>query len=402
VLFRSRFIVGNSSYECSKFQASFLSPRVTSLLLNDATLSEYEIEGVGPCTDGFSFRDVLPLCHGGVISVTDSNYEFVTAVAKGLRNREMFETLIEFKFSHLEKNVANVLLRVLKGKFFDSCSSEDIEYLASHYYEIDESLLKSLDMEELRRIVSSPSLRVKDEDSFLGFMLHLFPSDSRFLGYVRSEYLSPEGIDRLLNAVSSDNIDRSIWASICRRLRFPVSVTSLPASRFAGCRFELDPSRPFTGIISHLSSISGGNIHTKGAVMISASSNFRNHCYQVADDGWNGFWYSDNLANSWIQFDFRERKISLTNYTIKSGGNIANHLFHWSIEGSNNGSSWITVDHRDIEDALGTRKVKSYACVSSESTSFYRFLRLIQTGLNSSRNNYLMLGNLEFFGTMTT
>jgi hypothetical protein len=36
--------VGSEKFECSRFEAAFLSPRITELLLQDPTIDEYEID----------------------------------------------------------------------------------------------------------------------------------------------------------------------------------------------------------------------------------------------------------------------------------------------------------------------------------------------------------------------
>jgi hypothetical protein len=140
-------------------------------------------------------------------------------------------------------------------------------------------------------------------------------------------------------------------------------------------------------------------VRRQGIVSITASSTEENQCHQVVDYGWDSYWYSHDQPNSWIQFDFKDRRISVTNYTIKSDGQGGYHLVEWSIEGSNDGNTWIPVDARHTEDLCGDFVVKSYACESRKSApQFFRFIRLIQTGKNSSNSDYLLLGNLEFFG----
>jgi hypothetical protein len=180
----------------------------------------------------------------------------------------------------------------------------------------------------------------------------------------------------------------------------------LPESRFCvrnlGKDFPFDSSQPFKGIFSHLSSECGGNVHTNGIVSITASSNAYNFCHQVVDYDWSQHWYSNNEANSWIQFDFKDRQILPTHYTVKSCNQGAHYLLKWSLDGSNDGTSWTNLDRRETNDLKGDRIVKCYACESTESSShFFRFIRLIQTGENSSGYDHLMLTNLEFFGKAT-
>ena len=84
-----------------------------------------------------------------------------------------------------------------------------------------------------------------------------------------------------LEHVYPDRIDDGIWTSICRCLRGQYDSKSLPLrlvkERFhdAGETYEFAAGSPFKGIISHLRDECGGNVHSKGIVNITASSNCR-------------------------------------------------------------------------------------------------------------------------------
>jgi hypothetical protein len=51
------FIIGGHRFECNRFEASFLSPRVTELLSIDSTICEYEI-GITNFDDSINFDSV--------------------------------------------------------------------------------------------------------------------------------------------------------------------------------------------------------------------------------------------------------------------------------------------------------------------------------------------------------
>ena len=145
----------------------------------------------------------------------------------------------------------------------------------------------------------------------------------------------------------------------------------------------------------------GGNVHTKGVVNITASSNQYNETYQVTDYDWLGSWSTGWDPNSWICFDFKEKRIGLTGYTLKSrpAGPNYGHPVQWVVEGSNDGSNWREVDRRNTQDLNGKSIVKTYSCGSGKDESF-RFIRLRQTGKNAGGNDFLMLSGIEFFGTL--
>jgi hypothetical protein len=260
-----------------------------------------------------------------------------------------------------------------------------------------------LSRRDLEEVVRSDKLRIETEDSLLALVLELGEDYADLLGSLQSEYLSVSGIDRLLNSISLWDVDESLWLSLCRRLRLQVEPSSKPAFRYYSRSkpFPLDPSRPFDGIICQLTRDCGGNVHTQGVVSITASSTCRNQCYQVVDYNSNEDWFSNNVPNSWIQFDFKNRRISVTNYTIKSDGIGADHLLQWWLDGSNDGNSWTRLDQQNTRELCGNFVVRTFACESMQSSpSSFRFIRLIQTGKDSSGNDHLGMTNLEFFGDL--
>ena len=163
-------------------------------------------------------------------------------------------------------------------------------------------------------------------------------------------------------------------------------------------KFNYDSSNPFSGIIAHLNQQAGGNVHQKGVVNITSSSGHRNRCYNLVDYGWNDYWKSQSSPNSWVMFDFKEKKVSLSSYSLKSDGSgKGGHLLQWKLEGSNDGSSWTCLDSRNTLDLNGQYIVKNYSTNNHDS---HRYIRITQTGKNSGNSDKFCLYNIEFFGTL--
>ena len=110
----------------------------------------------------------------------------------------------------------------------------------------------------------------------------------------------------------------------------------------------------FSGIIHHLTETCGGNVHDKGIVEVTASS---------ASE-------LDNLENyqqnSWLKYDFKEKKIHPTKYSIRSR--------HWAIEGSNSGGD----DDNDIT-CLDDEYAEAVFVIQKKlsDTEFYHFFHII-------------------------
>ena len=114
-----------------------------------------------------------------------------------------------------------------------------------------------------------------------------------------------------------------------------------------------------------------------------------------------------DTPDSWINIDFGKRRIAVTGYSIKSyreGGSSARHFMrNWVLLGSNNGSTWTTLDSRDNDSELnGISRVQYYDVqIAEPETLSFRYIRLAQTGRNhrtDAPHYVLSLAALELFG----
>jgi hypothetical protein len=91
----------------------------------------------------------------------------------------------------------------------------------------------------------------------------------------------------------------------------------------------------------------------------------------------------------------------LSSYTLKSRTDYDTyHPVQWEIEGSNDESSWVSLDSRNKQEQYGRGAVKNYSC-NKENDGFYRFIRMRQTGENISYESHrLSLSQIELFGKL--
>ena len=172
-----------------------------------------------------------------------------------------------------------------------------------------------------------------------------------------------------------------------------------------GTQFIYKP-RELDGIIAFLTRECGGNVHKKGVVNVTASSCVEsgNPIYGVdllSDD----IFHSGGEPNQWCCYDFKRRRVSLTSYTIRSYRPGVNHTFHcplsWVVEVSNDNTNWQIVDSRENDHSLCAAHVIRNFSVRTVPDGSFRYVRLLQTGYNSSNTNYLVFCAFELFGTLS-
>ena len=165
------------------------------------------------------------------------------------------------------------------------------------------------------------------------------------------------------------------------------------------------------GMIAYLSLECSGNVYDKGIVNVIASSSVGPFPYMACDAyrlpymacnarkaldlGCDSEYCSNDEKYSWICYDFKDRRIIPTSYSVKS----RQCLMSWAIEVSNDGYCWREIDHRNNIEDLKAGELVNFKISHIPSESF-RFFRLKQTGTNHCGDYHLKVCSLEIFGTL--
>jgi hypothetical protein len=223
-------------------------------------------------------------------------------------------------------------------------------------------------------------------------------SDSSFIelfSFVRFEFLTIESIEDF-NSWSCDHFECFeqffsfvLWTSICRRLCLCLSLSvdvKCPTERYHFKRLHFVPQsdNPLSGIISYLTSQHCGNVSDRGIVTVSGSSTYSSCAAKNAVDLLStSFFHSLNNPNQWLCYDFKDRKVRPTHYSIHAQS--SNHyLRSWIFEGSIDGSTWTELDCHSNDQTTNSNHPIGAFSISSDCK--YQCLRLGQTGVNAQRH----------------
>jgi hypothetical protein len=179
-----------------------------------------------------------------------------------------------------------------------------------------------------------------------------------------------------------------------------------------------DAFRPFEGIIAHLTKKHGGNVHEKGIVKIASKSvnsdlpaglESRNFpvgfmffaVKNVADLARASYFLSKpslRAENEWVSWDFQDRRVRLTHYTLRMSD-----FKLWDLEGSVDGEFWKLVHRGSMSRPKGDERVCFDLAVISFPVSDLTDFRFIRLTLIESCDHYnnMCLGAVEFFGILT-
>lgn len=157
---------------------------------------------------------------------------------------------------------------------------------------------------------------------------------------------------------------------------------------------------PFGGVLQYLTSIAGGNVSDNGLCKITASGTKFGKPQYVAEYDNDDFWWGNNLPHQFLIFDFGERSITVTQYSLRtwSGGAGGYHTANWLLEGSNDGKLWIELDRKinnnDLNGWYEQAIFRTYRQMKC------RYLKIIQAGKNHHGDEYMVFTKIEFFGTL--
>lgn len=170
----------------------------------------------------------------------------------------------------------------------------------------------------------------------------------------------------------------------------------------------------FNGIMRYLTKQTGGNIHDNKTIEITTNANYTSdHPKNLVDYEENSE-YNSGTPNfePKICFDFKDRGIQLSNYSIKSYGsaagdgiktsNASGHLRNWVIEVSNDKQTWETIDRHNNDSTLNGSDIVATFNICPKQTNFYRYIQLRSTGYSwYGRNRYdIFFYFIEFYGKL--
>jgi hypothetical protein len=141
------FVVGDAHSRCSWFIAHFLSPGIAALRLSGITINEFTVDTKDAKRE---FSGFLSIGRGCSITIGNDNQSSYWDLSRELLNSELME-LVETE-SFTELSCENVLKLLEERIHFNIECSREIEFITSHFHEIDVSNLKCFDFSILSRI----------------------------------------------------------------------------------------------------------------------------------------------------------------------------------------------------------------------------------------------------------
>ena len=199
--------------------------------------------------------------------------------------------------------------------------------------------------------------------------------------------MSDQKVIEFSEVFNINDISPNIWNSIIERSLTKSNKNNNHIKKYKtnGKFFKVDSNQDF----KYLTDKTNGNIHDNGTIEVTTNSfqgsDPKYHPKNLLNFNESNF-YIANGTDAWICFDFKKRKIKLTNYQIKSYDYQNCHLKSWIIEISNDGINWRKIDERVNCPTLNGRLITGTFEVQQD--EFSRYVRLYQTDIQYLRFSF--------------
>jgi len=156
----------------------------------------------------------------------------------------------------------------------------------------------------------------------------------------------------------------------------------------------------FSGIFDGLSKKLGRNLADSSDVDVTASSIYNGNGPKNVLKNDSSIWHSQSIPYSWILFDFKERKVSITSYSMNDRYKVKS----WKVEGSTDGSTFEIIDNKvDTTDFQKSNDVFNDPSAQKNfpvqpNNKYYRYIRITSTSKNWNNYDLFSLYRVEFFG----
>ena len=420
-----KIIVNNTVHEVPLSFALGISPFITEEYLKDPTFKELNIR----INNNTLKEEEIKKEFGKFIKGEEISSEIFYEIGNVLKNKEMLKEWN--KNQKITKETINKMIQI-NHKLYDKTNikgdqkeienmKEVLEYIGEHFEELKNEI-QELTNEEIIFILKNDKIKVEKEDIIWEFVKERIKNQSEMniknkrdksmlLGIIECKHLNKESFKEYIDMIEEEDIQNE--SIIFRKIR------EILINNLDNLHLEEDLKRKmkdnimninhqegknFEGIINHFQNQSEKRILEQGIISITASS-VNDSCgpeHLIEYDS-NSYYYSNNNAGNWIEINFKEKKVKINGYSLRTYGYGYNgyNLKNWVIEGSKDKNQWIEIDKKENNFDLNGSSFEHHFPIS-KSTDAFQYIRLRSIGLNHYGNNHIILTKLELYGEIIT
>lgn len=347
-------------------------------------------------------------------------------VAEKLDMHLLLKEIDQFVSNHIKnEHVGELILPSMKYKV-ERLISHLIELMATNFSDfVEESHFQfqfsDLPYEAMIQLVNHPNLFVAKEG-------HIFQALESFLSQFKEGEINQDMLNALYENVRFEYLEYSVLESALNHPMVPKALLSqalmlrlakvenkksLKPEEVLFRRRRSSYGRVFQpsdigfdskGVLYYIATGEykepWENPFLKGIVAVEWSSLEKGSLLNILEKEPKECW-SQDVPSSWVQIDLGvHRSLRITHYSLRHGGNSKQDLIrNWILKASIDGIEYDTLKrHKDDESLSGPFEAKTWPIINCKKR--YRFFRIVQTGHNSSKHNFLSISGIELFGEL--
>ena len=159
----------------------------------------------------------MSLMNGQKIVITRANAAFLESCARELENDELLGRVIDFRLDCEDVSTSNVAYRMRIKSESHSDRKRELDFLASHFFEVKLDILDSLSVSDLECVLTNPLLKLCSEDQLYETIVSLADEKGDdvlvLLRHVVFEFLSEPKLGEFLDRIFPDLVP-SVWVPL--------------------------------------------------------------------------------------------------------------------------------------------------------------------------------------------
>ena len=362
----------NIIYSVSKITASFISEKSLNLIKEGKTSIKIPIN-----VDKNIFLKIIKAAEGETVEFLESEMKELLVISKEISCKE----LVSFASKFIEINDNNFY------ELLEFGLDEAVSYAAAKFLSLDPKKVSSLKFEIIEKIINDKNFKVSSEDDLFAFIYEVSKeaNNKKLLSLVNADKLSDSCFTFYLKEIGLEQIPRNKQSDILSRILNFLPEPAIPKREVEEEHYNVKECNG--SVIQELIS---QNINVTATSSSCVHKNMKPE--NIFIPSMKKFFNSADSPNQYVLVDFGTI-VRVDSYDIQCQKDWGCTPMNWDIEMSTDGEKFNKVDSRRNTDVR-----EKHDKFELKEKKFGRFLKIVQTGLNSHDGNDLIIGTFDVFG----
>ena len=309
-----------------------------------------------------------------------------------------------------------IIDKIMKGSNNNINYSKLFDYISYHMSYINIEDLRKMSPTFFYELLKNEHLTVSKQDDLLNIIEQFMSTkndDDFYFGEVTKydfyeliDYskLSRDKFKEFIDNFDCMNMTVLLWRNLIQCFYVYHDSVNEETNRKSGGEAKNFENCP-NGIISKLFEEANGNPAMKGLIEITGNScsGDEKNLPNIADPNWkSSYWASQNVENSHIKIDFKNRLVKVNKYFLRIGDTSGNNPFqNWTLKCQTEDNREIVLDEVSSNNEVVQNHGEITRTINIQEQPLIKSITLTMKGKRHGDGYYHMrVRNIEFFGSI--